>query len=261
MWRRIAGAVAAGLVAGLAVASLQAPAYRARATLIVAPALDRADPALTTLTRTAVSLVRSRTVARNVADALGLQGSESSVLKRIGAHARPGTAVVDVTATGSSAVDAERLAQQVVVVFQAVANARLGRQGGGAAISVWDAPGSGAARLGKPYPPWGVGGASLGLLAAVGLSLGGRRRAGGPPAEEQVPAPEPAPGTALEPAPAVPGRRGLIAELARRAATERDPARRSELAAYVAQFEAFADGEGNLPPNFLALVEDVFGRV
>lgn len=284
MWRPIAACVAVGLLAGLVVAALESPGYEARASVIVAPALTRTDPALGTLTRTAVSLVRSRSVAQNASDALRL-GSPDDVLRRIGAHARAGTAVVDVTATGRTAVDAARLAQEVVVAFQALAEARLGRRGTGPAVSVWDAPGAGATRRGKPFVPWGVGGASLGLLAAAGLVLGRRRPrrsrepAAGPvaapvpvpdpapqrereperePELEPEPEPDTAPGPAAQPAPEP---RGLIAELARRTADEPDPGRRAEMEAYLPQFQGFADGDGNLPSNLLALVEDVYGPV
>jgi hypothetical protein len=271
----VVAGVLAGLAAGLGVALAHPVRHRAEASVIVAPALRRTDPGLATMTRTAASLVRSDAVAQNVVAALHLDESPGHLLGDIGARPRHGTAIVDITVDRASDVEAERIAQQVLVVFQRLADARLGTAGGGPAVRMWDTPGAGTHALGRPFAAWGVGGASVGLLAAAALLLiRPRRRV---PAAVQAPEPEPAAQPLSEPPPVAqpePEQRpapqpeqepqpapetGLVAELRRRVEAEQNPARRAELAVYLEELTPFAAPDGSLPANLLPLVEDVFG--
>jgi capsular polysaccharide biosynthesis protein len=257
---------AAGIALGLVVGLLRSPGYDATATVVVAPHRPSTDRSIPTIARTAAGLVRTPTVAENVASALHLAQSPESLLHDIDAHARTGTALVDITVHQSTAIDAERVAQQVLVVFESLATARLGA----GEVVTWQAPSGDARRASRHVAAYAVAGGSLGLLAGAAGALLLRRRREHPwevampepePEPEPVPEPQPEPEPEPEPDPEPAGDRGLVAELARRAAAETDPARQAELAAYLTQFRGFADPDGNLPPNFLALVEEVFGPV
>ena len=287
----IAAAVVVGAAAGLAVAAGESPSYRATVTFVVAPSLRSTAPGVPTLTRTAAALVRSRSVAENVVGALGLHESPDHLLQEIAVHTEPGTAIVRVGVRQGSKLDARRVAQQVLVVFEGLANSRLGRQGGGPAVAVWDPAGDSATRAGHPYAADAAGGAVVGLLLGVFGVLGLRRRVRAPrlperrvraaspapalPAEppapperapqpEAEPEPEPQaapvaeePASERVPAPAV----GVLAELERRTAAEADPNRHQELALYLEQLRAFAASDGSLPPNLIGLAEEVFGEL
>jgi capsular polysaccharide biosynthesis protein len=164
-WWTVA-AVLLGAAGGLVLASVQASSYRAGVSFVVAPSLRSTEPGVPTLTRTAAALVRSPVVARNVVGALGLQTSPAALLDRIDVHTKPGTAIVEIGVRDGSAIAAERTAQQVLAAFEALANARLGRVGGGTAVAVWDTPAGSAAPVGRPYATDALVGAAAGLLLA-----------------------------------------------------------------------------------------------
>ncbi len=295
-----AAAAVVGAVAGLVDAALQSPPYRATVSFVVAPSLRSTEPGIPTLTRTAAALVRTPSVAQNVISALALHDSRDHLLGEIGVRTEPGTAVVRVTVSRDSKLDAQRVAQQVLVVFQGLANSRLGRPGQGSAVTVWDPASDSATRAGRPYGREGLGGAAVGLLVGVAAVLGLRRRGRRPlgagarvpapapasgrrpvpapkaqpapaPQPAQAPAsaptptaprvPEPASAAVPEPAPAAAPAVGMLAELERRTAAEQDPARREELAFYLEQLRAFALPDGSLPLNLLGLAEEVFGAL
>jgi hypothetical protein len=244
-WRWVAVAAVAGALLGLALAASQPARYRARATFVVAPALHRSDPALRTLTQTAASLVRSRSVAQNVVAALALQESPNALASSIGVHVRSGTAVVDVSVTASNAVQSERIAQQVLTVFTGVADARLGRQGGGAAVAVWDAPGGSATALGKPYWRDVLLGAFLAALAAAAVLLAREGRS----VRRRVRL------ARFEPYDV--GGRVKLADLeAVVARAEGD--RAGELRDYLDELRAYAGADGTLPATFEPVVADYF---
>src|SRR4051794_33744956 len=111
--RWIAAAAVAGALAALVLCATRSASYEATVSLVVAPA----QPRPTALTETAAALVRSRSVTENVVQALGLHESPAHLESEIGVHVRPGTSIVDITVRRSSATDAERVAQQVLVVF------------------------------------------------------------------------------------------------------------------------------------------------
>lgn len=302
-WRRAVGgrvyaALAAGAVVGalvgLAIAFAHSTRYRAETSVVVAPALKRTDPALSTITHTVASLARSDAVARNVVTSLRLGESPGALRGDIHAHAVRGTALVEIGVDQGSALGAERALQQVVVVLQRLAAGRLAGVVPGSLV-VWDAPTGSAHALGRPYASWIIGGASIGLLLAAGGLLApglGRQRNPRGASEEprsrlrdpdvpenpvvagvsNVEQPPPAPFKAEAAAPAAegPGLRGTseesqtpnaghIAELRRRADAEADPRRQAEMHAYLDQLAPFAGPDGDLPPNLIGLAEDVFG--
>ena len=296
-WKALAATTVLGLVVGLVVALLHHPRDRAQASLVVAPALNQPNP---TLTATAASLVKSTTVAVNVISALHLHESPGALLGDLGAHVRPGTAIVDITATRGSKVDAQRVAQEVVVVFEQIADARLGTVGSGPAVQVFDSPDDNVRSLGRPYASWIIGGGSLGLLLGVALLFAPRRK-GVPQVEvvsDTVPVPDtpvaapepepeidvvpdtvdPPPEPEPEPEPPEPEPEppepeievladapqppaGLLGRLKAQVDAEADPERHAELAVYYDQLAPFATPEGELPANLIGLVEEVFGRV
>ena len=269
-WAVLGGGLLLGLVAGLVIALLQPVRYRAEASVVVAPAVKRTDPALSTMTRTVASLARSDSVARNVIGALHLGESAGSLRSDIGAHAHTGSALVTLTADQPTALGAERVLQQVAVVLQRLAASRLAGAVPGQLV-VWDAPSGTAHALGRPYAPWILGGGSVGLLlacAALFVPRPRRRRpVGGPVVEEAsdtpvpdtvreapAPVPEPEPEPELEPA-------GHLAELHRRLEAEPDPARQAEMHIYLEQLAPFAATDGSLPSNLIGLAEEVFGPI
>ena len=235
-----------GALAGVLLALAATPAHRATATVVVGPALRTAGAQLDTTTATVAALVGSSAVLDNVTDALhrprgGLAGS-------VHAHPRHGTALVEITVDQPSAIDAERVAQQILVVLPALAGSRLPHAGSSAVLTV-DTPGGSARVLGRPFVRNGVLGGLAGLLLAL-VVLGGktvqlprpqRRESDAPVAPVRPaaaptvvkPAQPPAPTAAPTlppppPLPAVPGaaRRGSFAELERIAAAETDEGRR-----------------------------------
>ena len=282
---RPARVVLAGLVGGALVGVLLAlaatPAHRARATVVVAPALRTTGTALETTTATIAALVGSSTVLNNVTDALGRpRGALAGAV-----HARPrhGTAIVEITVDQASGIEAERVAQQILVALPALAASRLPHAGGTPVLAV-DSPGGSARALGRPYARNALLGALAGALLALAalFVVGARSRpraAAAPAASPQpvtpqptpvaprkpapAPAPEPPPVPAPEPAPAfeAPGtpRRGRFADLERIAAAETDQVRREELELYLDQLRGHVLPDGTLPPNFAGLVEQVFG--
>ena len=159
--RWIAGAVALGAAAGLALAELHASSYRQTVSFIVAPALRTTEPTTSTMTKTAAELVRSRIVAENVVSALHLQESPARLQDELSSRIRRGTAIVDVAVARPSAIEAQRVAQQVLATFQSLANSRLGHPGGGVAVAAWDPPSGGVTKEGKPFAADAVLGASL----------------------------------------------------------------------------------------------------
>lgn len=268
--RALAAGALVGLVVGLVVAFLQPVRYRAHASVVVAPALKRTDPALATMTQTVAALARSDAVAQNVVLALHLNESPGALRGDLHAHAVRGSALVDISADQPSSVGAERTVQQAVVVLQRLAAARLSGVVPGQLV-VWDAAGGTAHALGRPFAAWCVGGASVGFLIA-GLGLLAPRRRGAPRLEagtepEVLPAPEPEPAAEEQPEPEPPPepeplperKSGQVAELERRAHAEPDGARQAEMLVYLDQLAPFADAEGNLPANLVGLAEDVFG--
>jgi capsular polysaccharide biosynthesis protein len=266
--RVLAALVVAGCVVGLAAALVHSTSYRAHASFVLRPALRTSGAQLETLTRTAAGLVKSDTVASNVIASLHLSDSNAGLLGDLSTSVRPGTAIVDIAVRRGTAVQAQQVAQEVLVVFEGIARARFGTT---TAIQTWDAPGSGTSAVGKPYVADALLGASGGLLLGVLglLALAWRARprplvaAPVAPVRDVEPEPEvvsdtvvePEPEPTPEPAPAT----GLLGDLERRARDEPDPVRREELAAYLDQFRGFADVNGELPANLLPLVEDVFG--
>jgi hypothetical protein len=283
--RWIAAAAALGAAAGLALAALHASSYRQTVSFIVAPALRTTEPSLSTMTKTAAELVQSRIVAENVVNALHLQESPGRLRSELSAHKRSGTAIVDVTVTRPSAVEAQRVAQQVLTTFQGLANSRLGHPGGGVAVAVWDPPSGGVQKEGRPFAAYGVAGASLGLLASLvaALALGRGPAAARVPAAapERAPAPVPEPAStperppqpkrAREPEPPSnpvpkaepprPAGRVRVADLERIAAAERDPGRAEEMKVYVEHLRSLAAPDGTLGASLEPLVEDVFGTL
>lgn len=267
----LAVGVVVGAAVGLGIAASQPMRYRAETSVVVAPALKRADPALQTLTHTVASLARSNTVAENVITSLQLRESVGSLRSDIRAHARPGTALVEITADQGNRVEAERVLQQAVVVLQQLVAGRLPHAVPGELV-VWDAPGGTAHAVGRPFVAWTVGGASLGLVLAGAVLLVPRRRrrsASAEPSANEVSdtleasdaepdPPQRQPQTEPEPEPE---RTGLIAELRRRAAAEPDPRRQAEMHVYVDQLAPFAAPDGSLPSNLIGLAEEVFGPV
>lgn len=283
-----------GLVTGLVIALLHPVRYRAEASVVVAPALKRTDPALSTMTNTVASIARSDAVAQNVATALHLGESAGSLRGDIGAHAHRGSALVTLTVDQSTALGAEQVLQQVAVVLQRLAASRLPGVVSGRLV-VWDAPSGTAHALGRPYASWLVGGGSVGLLLACGALLAPglwrHRNPRGTSEEPQrkprglarpkkvtsagispaVEAPPPPPPNVLEPVaaqgqsprgtPEEPQRKeqGHLAELRRRIDAEPDAARQAEMQVYLDQLAPFAGPDGNLPDNLLGLAEDVFG--
>ena len=286
--RWIAAAAALGAAAGLALAGLHASSYRQTVSFVVAPALRTPEPTVSTMTKTAAELVRSRIVAENVVTALHLEESPGTLRNELSAHARSGTAIVDVTVARPSAVEAQRVAQQVLTTFQSLANSRLGHPGGGVAVAVWDPPSGGVQKGGKPFAAYGVTGASLGVLACLAFALAvgrwpaaarprppGRQREPAPvraaePASVAEPAPEPAPPRpepppravpVPEPEPPRPAGRVRLTDLEGIAAAEPDPGRAEEMRVYIEHLRSLAAPDGTLGASLEPLVEDVFGTL
>jgi capsular polysaccharide biosynthesis protein len=274
----------AGALLGVVLASATGGGYRAHATVMVAPALRQSGADLATTTATAAGYARSASVLDNVTQALKL--GRGSLAGKVHVHPRPGTALIDLAVDQPTAQRAERAAQQLVVVFTAVAGSRFPSSGGQAIVGV-DTPGGTARPLGRPYVWFAILGALLvALLSATAVVLGAGRprpvRARKPsvrpaaqpePVRAQQPAPAPAPPApavervsepvpvpAPRPAPAAHGR-VHIEELERIAAAEPDPARAEEQRLYVEQLREFATADGTLPAQFEPIVDDVFGWI
>lgn len=239
-WLLVPLAAIVGCGAGALAAALQPIEYSARGTVVVQAALHGAPPR-PELVATTASLVGTSVVTTNVVEALGLHESPAALRGDVHARARRGTAVVDVTVDQPNAIQATRVLQQVLTVFQRVADARLST-GGSPAIATWDV-GASASRVGRPFAEWMLVGAGAGaaLAALLAAALGG-----GVPRRRTARDARTAPG-------------GTLRTLERRAASASDPATRAELEGYVDELRAFADRDGSLPASFRPLVEDVFG--
>ena len=176
-------ALVGGALLGTFLALTATPSYRARAAIVVAPALRTTGVRLETTTGTIVALVGSSTVLNNVTDALGRP--RGAIAGAVHARARQGTAFVEITVDQPTAIGAERVAQEILVALPALAASRLPHVAGMPVLAA-DSPGGSARTLGRPYLRNAVlGGGTAALLALAGLgALAARPRRPNPRAAE-----------------------------------------------------------------------------
>jgi hypothetical protein len=233
----VAACAAAGLVAGVAIASAAGGSHRAVTSL----AVQRGGTPVAA--PTVAALVRTKLFADN----LGVEG--------VHAHVVDGTALVELSYTDDSGDDATRVVQRAATTLQSLVATRFPALG----VGVVDPARTGGV---KRHPVRdGLGGALAGLLVGAFVPLGGRvRRAepAPPPPPPQPRAPEPEP--AAEPEPVPGSGRSPLAALRAEVEARRDefpPDQVAEWVAYLDAFEAQAQ-DGEIPAGLQGMLDDVF---
>jgi len=236
--------LAAGVVAGVAVAAAEPTRYGAEGTVAAAraglPSRDARDAVAV------AALAGSDAVRTNVGSALGAPARSYRVERRGGGL----VAISDDSPTSTAAV---RTVQQVEATLPSFARSRF------PALQVVTVDPAHA--TGRVSPHWvrepvlgAVAGAVLALALAAGR-LGRRPRVREPAPSLRVVRTPPAASAARAPT----AGRGLLAVLERRAAAQTDPADADELWSYVEVLRPFADDDGDLPAPFRPVVEEFFG--
>jgi capsular polysaccharide biosynthesis protein len=198
-WRLAVLLLAAPVVAGAVMSLLEPTRYRAEATVVVGESPRSPSRAEADSLATLRELVRSDIVARAALRDLGLEDlSASELIDRVGVRVPPGTSLLVISADAGSRQEAERLAQQVGLVFTQLALERFPQLH----ASLF---GSAHALEGRVSPHWwrNLGGGALvgAVLAALAVALSGRRALPGPELARAEAAPQPAPEPAPEPEP------------------------------------------------------------
>ena len=163
-WPIVVLAVASGLGAAAAASWLQQPQVRAETTLVVGPAKGTPTPAeADAIAATATALLRSDVVAAGVVRSLGLSESRAALLDRVSVSHAAGSSVLRVRVRAHEPVLAQRIAQELGLVFGRVVS---GRSGVSLTVGVFDAA---HVLPGKAAPLWPR---NLAVGAALGLLLG-----------------------------------------------------------------------------------------
>jgi len=270
-WRFALALLAACVVAGAGVSLLEPTRYRAEATVVVGNSPRSPSRAEADSLATLGELVRSDIVARAALRDLGLEDpSASELIDRLHVRVPAGTSLLVISADAGSRREAERLAQQVGLVFTQLALERFPQLH----ASLF---GSAHALGGHVSPRWSRnlgGGALVGLLlAALAVSVPQRRapavrdlpraepESEPSPEPEPTPEPEPEPEPQAEPEPS-PGEWSLRAlERLVEARAETSPERAEEWRAYLKALAPEADWRGILPTRLDPLVRDVFAEL
>jgi capsular polysaccharide biosynthesis protein len=293
MMRRVVSMLTVAFVVAAAACiyiAAQPPTYRGQIELVAgrgnAP-LTAASQRDRALGETLAQLVRSNVLATNVRDALGLDESPQSLLRRISVET-PQPAVLRISVADRNRVRATRIAVEVGLIFGRLVQARFGARGSQQPVhaDVWDAghatPNSNIGRVFKTGLLAALLGALLGFVLSNLRWRTARDLPAAPPrAEEEpirpipapAPAPEPVPVPMPEPLPepepetppaaVVPiGVRAdanvLALDRLVEARANDFPGRADEWRYYVTYLRDFAAPDGALPPSLAGLVADVF---